>query len=274
MESIPELNTGIFMDQDHYQGFRLSPQQRRLWLLQRDGSVYNSQAAVLFRRPLAIDALKHALSQTIADHEILRTTFRRVPGLNVPLQVVVDQLDADWRQLDWTDDSPKQAEEHLDNLGREELTQAFDLANGPLIRVRIISFPGSRNVLLITLPSLCADNRTLTNLLSITGSNYSALLGQPRKRGEPIQYVQFSEWQHELLSEDDATEGQAYWMKQDFREQLNVRLPVAERAAAHAAFAAFAPRVYHERLNAELLQAMATLAKRNDVRVADLLFAA
>lgn len=271
MESINKLNTGIVMDQDHYRGFRLSPQQRRLWLLQRDGSIYNSQAAVLLGRPLAIDVLKQALSKTIADHEILRTTFRRVPGMSVPLQVVVDQLDADWRQLDWTDRGPQQAEADMDHLGGEELAQTFDLANGPLLRARLISFPGSRNLLLITLPSLCADNRTLANLLSITGSNYSALLGQPRQHVEPIQYVQFSEWQHELLSEDDATEGLAYWTKQDFREELNAWLPVAERATAHAAFAS---QVYHQRLNAEFIEAMANVAMRHDVRVADLLFAA
>jgi amino acid adenylation domain-containing protein/FkbM family methyltransferase len=259
------------MDHDNARGFRLSPQQRRLWLVQRDGSVYNSQVAVLLGRPLNIDALKQALSKTIADHEILRTTFRRVPGMNVPLQVVVDQLDADWRQLDWTDHSPQQAEANMDQLGREELVQAFNLANGPLLRARLISFPESRNVLLITLPALCADNRTLSNLLSITGSNYSALLGQPGKHVEPIQYVQFSEWQHELLNEDDATECLAYWTKQDFREALNARLPVAERASAQAAFA---PQVYHERLSAELFEKMAAVALRQDVRVADLLFAA
>src|SRR5262249_9087972 len=159
------------------------------WLLQRDGSVYNSQAAVLLGRPLAIDALKRALNKTIADHEILRTTFRRVPGMNVPLQVVVDQLDADWRQLDWTGRSPKQAEAEMDRLGREELAEMFDLANGPLLRARLISLFGSRSVLLVTLPSLCADNRTLINLLHITGSNYSTLVGQPREHVEPIQYV-------------------------------------------------------------------------------------
>jgi len=258
------------MDHDRARGFRLSPQQRRLWLLQRDGSVYNSQAAVLLDGPVAIRVLKQALSRTIADYEILRTTFRRVPGMNVPLQVVVDQLDADWRQLDWTNHSPQQAEEEMDRLGREELAQTFDLAGGPLIRAHLISFPESRNVLLITLPSLCADNRTLTNLLSITGSNYSVLLGQPSERVEPIQYVQFSEWQHELLSEDDAGEGLAYWMRQDFREQLNARLPVAERATAQAKSA---PQVYHECLNAKLFEALTAVAIRHDVRIAELLFA-
>src|SRR5689334_1092676 len=265
------MSTGITMDEDHYRGFRLSPQQRRLWLLQRDGSVYNSQAAVLLGRPLALDSLKQALSKTIADHEILRTTFRRVPGMNVPLQVVVDHLDADWQQLDLTGRSPQQAEAELDQLGREELARTFDLANGPLLRARLISLPGNRNVLLVTLPSLCADNRTLINLLNITGSNYSALLGQPCNEAEPVQYVQFSEWQHELLSEDDATEALAYWQQHDFREELNARLPVAERANAPAAFA---PQVHHERLHAELCESLAEVARRHEVRVSDLLFAA
>jgi amino acid adenylation domain-containing protein/FkbM family methyltransferase len=268
---MPNLNTSISTDQDHLRGFRLSPQQRRLCLLQRDGSVYNSQAAVLLGRPLAVDSLQQALSKTIADHEILRTTFRRLPGMNVPLQVIVNHLDADWRHLDWTDHDAKQAEQDMDQLQREELAQPFNLADGPLLRARLISFRASRNVLLVTLPSLCADSRTLTNLLSITGSNYGALLGQLREPLEPIQYVQFSEWQHEVLSEDDAAEGVAYWVNQDFREVLNIKLPVAERASSDSAFTA---HVYREHLNSELVKAMVNVANRADVRVADLLFTA
>src|SRR6185503_2014223 len=78
------------MTEKTIRGYSLSPQQRRLWLLQRAGDEhhYLAQCAVLLdgiiNKPIFIAALK----QVVEAHSILRTTFKRLPGLAVPLQVV------------------------------------------------------------------------------------------------------------------------------------------------------------------------------------------
>src|SRR5579863_6175349 len=71
-------------------GFRLSPQQRRLWaLLQGDpGSGYHSQVELLLEGPLDRGRLATSLSGLVGRHEVLRTVFRRLPGMALPLQVV------------------------------------------------------------------------------------------------------------------------------------------------------------------------------------------
>ncbi|HEY6802576.1 MAG TPA: amino acid adenylation domain-containing protein [Pyrinomonadaceae bacterium] len=259
------------MENEHLRGFRLSPQQRRLWLLQRDGSVYNSQVAVLFDGPLMVQQLKQAFQKTVEDHEILRTTFCRVPGMNVPLQVIVDQLEPEWLALDWTSLERQPAEDEISQFADQELVQPFDLAAGPLVRARIIALAESRNLLLITLPALCADNRTLINLLHITEMNYGELLGQPREHVDPVQYLQFSEWQHELLSEDDVDQGTEYWTTQDFRSLLNARLPVAERASSSTLFA---PHVYRDSVKPDLFRQVVALATEDTVSVDELIFTA
>ena len=73
-------------------GFRLSPQQKRLWsLIQQDGeSAYRSQCLVVIDGELTIETLRHAVRQTVGSHEILHTTFQSLPGMAFPVQVVGD----------------------------------------------------------------------------------------------------------------------------------------------------------------------------------------
>src|SRR5258708_2127383 len=86
---------------DMVEGFRPSPQQKRLWLPQqhtapaapagqlgRGGSAYRAQCAVMIQGRLDIELLDCALRRIIDRHEILRTTFHRHPGIRIPVQVI------------------------------------------------------------------------------------------------------------------------------------------------------------------------------------------
>src|SRR5215217_5457743 len=117
MPSMPVQPTAIV------EGFRLSPQQRRLWKLQ-DATpgvrVFSSQLVLLLEGELRSDALRQALEKVCARHESLRMIFRRLPGVVMPVQSLEDHLDYSWRIVDG---------EEL--LAREDRHQ-FDYTNGPL----------------------------------------------------------------------------------------------------------------------------------------------
>src|SRR5215216_4374399 len=71
------------------QGFRLSPQQKRVWILQREEQQpYQAQCAVLLAGELDPQALTTALAKVVERHEVLRTSFRCLPGMELPLQIV------------------------------------------------------------------------------------------------------------------------------------------------------------------------------------------
>lgn len=59
------------------QGFHLSPQQKRLWLLQQNSSVYLTNCAILIEGSLQVNILKAALQKVIDRNEILRTSFHK-----------------------------------------------------------------------------------------------------------------------------------------------------------------------------------------------------
>jgi Condensation domain len=73
------------------EGYRLSPQQERLWELQQSGpaGAYCTQAAVLIRGGANLERLRAVLQRIVEHCEIPRTTFHCVPGLtSAPLQVI------------------------------------------------------------------------------------------------------------------------------------------------------------------------------------------
>ena len=88
------------MSQEIIQGYRLSPQQRRLWLLR----LFDRAAvcAVRLGGELEVEALRQAIRQVVSQQEILRTSFKLLPGMTIPVQVISDDTDFAFTSLDLT----------------------------------------------------------------------------------------------------------------------------------------------------------------------------
>src|SRR5687767_3729925 len=69
-------------------GFRLSPQQRHLWVQHEEGMspLYRVQGAVTIEGDLDVVSLRAAVGKVVDRHEILRTVFHRSPEMILPLQ--------------------------------------------------------------------------------------------------------------------------------------------------------------------------------------------
>src|SRR5918996_266624 len=124
--------------QDSLQGIRLSPQQKRLWLLQDNDVGYCAQATVLLSGPVDPGILQGTVERVVARHEIFRTTFRREPGVKVPFQVIGERLAPRWRTVDWRQQSPSDHEAELETLSVEQQRCTFDLEHGPLLDVVLV----------------------------------------------------------------------------------------------------------------------------------------
>src|SRR5262245_21009876 len=70
------------------EGYRLSPQQKRLWFLQRSNSLFRVEVDIRMDGPLNLIYLEQALDRLHERHEILRTAFESLPGMDLPIQVV------------------------------------------------------------------------------------------------------------------------------------------------------------------------------------------
>ena len=198
------------------QGFRLSPQQKHLWQLQELNNLpYRSQCAVLIEGNLDISTLKQALEKVVNRHEILRTNFHCLPGMTIPFQVIGNNGISWGENYDLSSCSYQQQEELLSSLFHQLGQQPFDLAQGSLLRLSLVTLSPYKNVLLISLPALCADAATLDILVQEISQSYAACVQNTELENEPLQYADLAEWQNELLEGADTELGRDYWRKQD-----------------------------------------------------------
>ena len=217
-------------------GFRLSPQQERLWSLQQGGRPYASQAVIAVEGPLDFARLREALLCVVGRHEILRTNFRVWAGMNVPVQTISGPEVA-WSEFaDLSGAGAAGWEAGLRALADEERLAPLDLAGGPALRARLAGLSPTSHRLILTLPALCADRRTFENLARELGDAYD---GRPRDEAEgaePLQYVELSQWWHEAFASDDAQAGREFWRRTDLKGLSPSALPFETRAAEHAPF--------------------------------------
>ena len=74
------------------EGYRLSFQQRRLWSIKKNNPVFCAQMAVLIEGVSEIHQIYEFLMTLASRHGNLRTTFHRLPGMKMPVQVINDSV--------------------------------------------------------------------------------------------------------------------------------------------------------------------------------------
>ncbi|WP_017653101.1 non-ribosomal peptide synthetase [Fortiea contorta] len=206
------------------EGFRLSPQQKRLWLLQQDNPVYCVQAAILRQGNLKSETLQAALQQVINRHEILRTAFVRPQRITTPIQVIKASSQFLCQQIDLSTWESQQQLSRIDALLQQERFIPFDLERGVNLRCSLLKLSAHKYILIVTMPSICADSWTLKNLVQEISYFYNASVNEITEE-EVVQYIQFSEWQNQLLEDTESISGLEYWQNPDLLLVETLKLP-------------------------------------------------
>jgi len=219
--------------QNSTEGFRLSPQQKSLWVLQQSGKghPYRAFLAISVEGVLPYSALERAITDVVQRHEILRTTFHRPPGIKMPFQIVAETARFSWQSADVSSlDATDQKERIAEYIARER-ERPFDFFQGPLLRVTLIKQSEAGHVLLVSLPALCGESATLANFTSEFSRAYASGLNQEELAPEPMQYADFAEWQLELFEADDehALKGKGHWRDQQAAGAPSPVMPMEKR---------------------------------------------
>ena len=251
------------MQMDVIEGFRLSPQQRHLWSLEQAGDErqYRAQCTVLIEGSLNLQVLKAVLRDVSDRYEILRTTFRCPRGTSIPLQGVNEQS-APWiEEYNLSTCDPSRQEAEIESLFQEVGRIPFDLANGPVLRISLLTLAADRHMLLVNVPSLCADAASLRILVREISRRYSAFVRCQEPSGEPSQYADLAEWENNLLESEEANEGKKHWRE---AEAPALRVPKLSFEKRPSARAAFEPRLLASPVNPELTPKIRKLVAKYD----------
>lgn len=220
------------------QGFQLAPQQKRLWLLQQDDSTYLTQGAIAISGNLQSAKLKQVVEQIVPRHQIFRTNFRRLPGIKLPVMTIAEgNFDSSYKGIKprnglshnlflWQEIDLGDRIFNLSELFESAKQQVYNLETEPILRLYLYQIDATSYVLKITLPALCGDYWTLKNLFNEIVDGY-ADYGKSSSE-EELQYVQFAEWQDQLLTDEDASNAQQFWQQQ-LTSLAGLRLPVENK---------------------------------------------
>src|SRR5687767_4917977 len=214
------------MQEKLIEGFKLSPQQRHLWVLQREGAggAFRSQCAVWIEGALDAVELRSALAEVVARHEILRTAYQRTSVDGFPAQVITDTGVEDDGTYDFSDLPAAQRAARLEELVHEMDRATFDLEAGPFVRAALVKLSSAEHVLVLNLPALCADTVGLHNIVREISVSYGTRAGAEHE-DQPVQYVDLSEWQNKLLEQEETEGARAYWQQKNYSALSELRLP-------------------------------------------------
>ncbi|MET0500480.1 MAG: amino acid adenylation domain-containing protein, partial [Candidatus Binatia bacterium] len=195
----------------------LSFAQQRLWFLDQyepNSSLYNIPGALRLRGFLDVAALEQSLNEIIRRHESLRTTFSMVDGDAV--QVIAPAAGQSLAVVDLRDHPEGEREEEARRLVSEEARRAFDLAQGPLFRSKLVRLGEEDHVLLLTMHHIVSDGWSMGVLYGELSMLYRAFInGEPSPLPElPIQYADFAVWQRKWLQGEVLESQLSYWKKQ------------------------------------------------------------
>ncbi len=192
-------------------------QQRRLWFLHElepDSAAYNIATALRLDGSLDHSAFNAAVDATVRRHEILRTVFENRDG--EPWQKVLPPGPTDLVLDDWRTRPSAEQEEALGPLIKLESRARFDLATGPLFRIRLVRLAEQDHVLLLTMHHIIADGWSLGIFVGEVMRFYQGILSAtaaplPDLR---VQYTDYAAWQRKTLDATRFEEQFRYWETQ------------------------------------------------------------
>jgi amino acid adenylation domain-containing protein/non-ribosomal peptide synthase protein (TIGR01720 family) len=256
------------MATSYIEGFHLSPQQRRVWSVQDAGQAFCCQCVVSIEGALDKGRLRAAIRSVIDKHEILRTTFHCMSGLKYPIQFIADEQQLDLSQHSLNDLGEGQLADGISILLKEMRHASEEFGHGSPLRVSLLTRAPRRHVLLISMPALCGDKKTLQNLVGEISRSYAACRNGEAVTADLLQYADAAEALNRLLDAEETAVGRDYWREKNLAALCALRLPFRRQ---HSAPTFFEPHVLSFSLSPVRVRQLGELAARYQTTTAAVL---
>jgi amino acid adenylation domain-containing protein len=194
----------------------LSYAQQRLWFIDQmepGSALYNIPLAGKVTGALDKNALQKSFNEIVRRHEVLRARFAVSEGIPVVEVVPDQQLTIEEIDLRGLSESERKAEAM--SLAEAETAIGFDLARGPLIRMKLLQMGEEDHVLLMTIHHIVSDGLSFKNFFAELGSLYETYIKGAESPLEEleIQYSDFAAWQRQWLQGKTLDDQLAYWTR-------------------------------------------------------------
>ncbi|MCB0752083.1 MAG: non-ribosomal peptide synthetase, partial [Ignavibacteriae bacterium] len=147
--------------------FPTSYGQKRMWFLDQfepNSPYYNIPVAFKITGKFQKQFFMQTINKIIERHESLRTTFANVKG--EPFQVISPELKINIPLIDLLSHDRNSIDQEVKNIAVKEARAPFDLATGPLFRVKLLRLSEFDHVVLITMHHIISDGWSMGILVS------------------------------------------------------------------------------------------------------------
>ncbi|MDR9865972.1 condensation domain-containing protein, partial [Pseudomonas baetica] len=213
-------------------------QQRQwfLWQMEPASAAYHIPAALRIHGALDLNALQRSFAELIQRYESLRTTFVQID--EQAFQVIHAQQ-APLLVPEILDGTSDKSAEQTQAYVQRQISQPFDLQNGPLLRVGLLQVAREEHVLVLTQHHIVSDGWSMQLLVQELIQRYAAYSqGQTVELAElPIQYADYALWQRQWMEAGERERQLNYWTGVLGGEQPLLELPTDRPRPARQSFA-------------------------------------
>ncbi|RIL47326.1 non-ribosomal peptide synthetase [Staphylococcus equorum] len=190
--------------------YYVSSQQKRLYVLNEmtEGqTAYNMPGIFEIKGEVDIERVRFAFQSLINHHEILRTRFEVFEG--EPVQIIEDSVSIN---IDYEEEM-----EVNDDTLLSEFVSPFDLAQAPLLRVKVVKSDEQKYLLLFDMHHIISDGLSINIIIK----DFSRLYQNQALEELKIRYRDYSEW----MRERDLSQQRSFWLSQFEKEAPVLDLP-------------------------------------------------
>ncbi len=192
--------------------FPLTPLQHGLLfhaLYEGDTPLYHELVHMELSGPLDVPAYARAFTHIYAAHEALRSVFRW-DDVDQPRQIVLPARPVELPVDDLRGLTDERQRRRIDEYCREDWTQPYDLARGPLTRLRLFDLGARRFHLVWSIHHMLLDGWSKTNVMVDLAAAYEAFsTGRVPAPTRSRPYGDYIDW----LRGRDAREADAFWRR-------------------------------------------------------------
>jgi amino acid adenylation domain-containing protein len=181
---------------------------------------------------LNVDAMRLAFAECVRRHETLRTTFSFLEGKLS--QIIHPEMKVSVPVEDLTALSGEAQRLVADRITRDHAAFRFDLANGPLLVLRLLKLGPQRHVLLVSMHHIICDGISNGILMRDMLAFYKALVlhTDPELPELPIQFADYAVWHEEWRRSEEHAAAMQFWRKTLGNDGAPLRLPHDVEATA------------------------------------------
>ena len=170
--------------------------------------------------------MKNAVDQVVRRHDALRACFDKEGNK----QRILPQGEVKLALEDLSGLGEKQRQDAIEQILDRETGEPFDLANGPLLRAKVVREAADLHRLILTMHHIVCDGWSSSVLFSDLAASYAAgRFGLEAQLAEPMSY---QEYVTSAVSRKEAVADEAYWLGQLTGELPNLDLPLDRKRPA------------------------------------------